>query len=139
MLRAFICVLAISLLLLAPSFAFAGDEEDYQKVIAGQLQALQADDGTTAYSFAAPSIKMLFPSPEIFMSMVKNGYPQVYRPQSYKFAEITTDPFGRPAQHVTIIDGNGKLWTAVYTMERQADGTWKIAGCSIIEAPGADA
>ena len=137
MVRALIRVLAI-LVLLAPALAAAGDEADYQKVINDQLQAFRADDGATAYSFAAPSIKMIFPTPDVFMNMVRNGYPQVYRPRSYKFAEITSDPSGRPLQHVTIVDGNGKIWTAIYTMERQADGSWKIAGCSIVEAPGAD-
>lgn len=138
MLRALFRVMVLSLLLLNPGAARADGEGEYQRIISEQLSAFLADDGTRAYSYAAPSIKAIFPSPEIFMSMVKKGYPQVYRPRSYKFAEAGTDPAGRPTQSVTIVDGNGKVWTAVYTMERQPDGTWKIAGCSIVQAPGAD-
>ena len=139
MLRALIRVVTLSVLLLVPPVARADEAADYQQIIAEQLAAFLADDGGKAYSYAAPSIKAIFPSPEIFMAMVKKGYPQVYRPRSYTFADTGTDPAGRPTQDVTIIDGNGAVWTAVYTLERQPDGSWKIAGCAIVRAPGADA
>ena len=112
---------------------------EFQRVIASQLNAFSADDGTSAYAFAAPSIQRLFPSPEIFMSMVKQGYPPVYRRQSYAFGKIGNEMAGQPTQHVTIIDANGKTWIALYAMERQPDGSWKISGCSLVEAPAADA
>ena len=36
------------------------------------------------------------------------------------------------------LDENGKAWTALYAMERQPDGSWKIVGCQLLELPGAD-
>lgn len=112
---------------------------EFQRIITSQLNAFNADDGAAAYAFAAPSIQRLFTSPEIFLSMVKKGYAPVYRRQSYAFGKIGTEMGGQPTQHVTIIDANGKAWTALYAMERQPDGSWKISGCSLVEAPGADA
>lgn len=34
---------------------------------------------------------------------------------------------------------DGKRYEALYTMERQPDGAWKIAGCVLIAIPGLDA
>lgn len=112
---------------------------EFQRIITSQLNAFNADDGAAAYAFAAPNIQHMFPSPEIFLSMVKKGYAPVYRRQSYAFGKIGSEMGGQPTQHVTIIDANGKAWTALYAMERQPDGSWKISGCSLVEAPGADA
>jgi hypothetical protein len=115
------------------------EAQEFQRVITNQLNAFNADDSDTAYGFAAPTIKRMFPSPEVFMSMVQKGYPPVYRRQSYSFGRIGNEMGGAPTQHVTIIDVNGKAWTALYAMERQPDGSWKIVGCQLVEAPGADA
>jgi hypothetical protein len=135
---------AISILaflgLARPSLAQSEAEaQEFQRIIAGQLNAFSADDGAAAYAFATPSIQRLFPNPEIFMSMVKKGYAPVYRRQSYSFGKIGNEMGGQPTQHVSIIDANGKAWTALYAMERQPDGSWKINGCMLVEAPGADA
>jgi uncharacterized protein DUF4864 len=115
------------------------EAQEFQRVITSQLNAFNADDGAAAYVFAAPTIKQMFPSPEIFMSMVKKGYPPVYRRQSYSFGRIGNEMGGAPTQHVIIVDQNGKSWIALYAMQRQPDGSWKIIGCQLVEAPGADA
>ena len=112
---------------------------EFQRTITSQLNAFTADDGAAAYGFAAPNIQRLFPTPEAFMSMVQKGYAPVYRRQSYSFGRIGNEMGGQPTQHVTIVDANGKAWTALYAMERQPDGSWKISGCSLVEAPAADA
>ena len=117
----------------------APDVAEFQRIISEQIAAFNADDGAKAYSYAAPSIQRNFPTPEIFMGMVAKGYAPVYRQRSFAFGETATDPVGRPAQHVTIIDVNGKAWTALYSMEKQPDGSWKIVGCMLVEMPGADA
>ena len=115
------------------------DKTEFQRIIAGQITAFRADDGPAAYDFAAPVIKNIFPSPETFMAMVKQGYPQVYRPNSFKFDEVSADSAGRPTQRVTIVGPDGKTYQALYTMEKQPDGTWRIAACTIIQIPGVDA
>lgn len=114
------------------------DAAEFQQIISGQIAAFNADDGPAAYAFAAPLIQQIFPTPDVFMTMVKKGYQPVYRQKSYAFSKVTTDNAGRPNQHVTIVDMNGKTWTAVYALERQPDGSWKISGCMLVEASGAD-
>jgi Domain of unknown function (DUF4864) len=115
------------------------DRPAIELTIKSQLEAFLADDGATAYGFASPTIKRIFPTVENFMAMVRRGYPQVYRPQQYKFGEIKLGPAGFPEQHVMIVGPDGKTYEAVYTMQRQPDGSWKINGCSIVELPGLEA
>ncbi|WP_232845864.1 DUF4864 domain-containing protein [Aurantimonas marina] len=57
--------------------ARADDASDVQAAISGQLEAFRSDDGAGAYSYAAPNIKAIFPSPQIFMGMVRSGYDPV--------------------------------------------------------------
>ncbi|MCA1364420.1 DUF4864 domain-containing protein [Bradyrhizobium sp. IC3069] len=113
--------------------AFAGDVAAAQSVIRAQEQAFVRDDATAAYSYAAPAIKEIFPAPDIFMSMVQNGYAPVYRHKSFEFGESKSDG-GWIAQRVHIIDANGEAWEALYTLEQQGDGSYKITGCSLLKA-----
>ena len=112
---------------------------EFQRIITAQITAFRADDGQAAYDFAAPAVKNIFPTPEIFMAMVKQGYPQVYRPQSFNFTEALIDPMGRPAQKMTVVGPDGKSYIALYSMEKQPDGAWLISGCTLLEIPGVDA
>jgi hypothetical protein len=114
------------------------DAASFRQIISEQIAAFNADDGAKAWSYAAPSIQQIFPTPDIFMSMVKNGYQPVYRQKSLSFGEITGNA-DRPVQHVTIVDTNGRVWEALYTMQKQPDGTWKISGCVLAQVPGVGA
>ena len=134
--------LLMLLLAFAPARAespTAAETAEFQRNIAGQIAAFNADDGATAYGFAAPVIQQSFPAPEAFMEMVKKGYPQVYRQKTYRFEDALADTAGRPGQKVRIVDLDGKNWIALYSMEKQADGSWKISGCYILPALGVDA
>ena len=111
------------------------DRAAVQSVIEQQLQAFLRDDGAAAYSFAAPSIKEMYPSVDAFMAMVRQGYPPVYRPRSYSFGELTEEP-GYLEQAVEIVDGEGSFWMAVYTLRQEPDGSWKITGCYLLKKPG---
>jgi hypothetical protein len=133
--RAFIMLVAFLSGLGSPAFpAFAGDDvAAAQSVIRAQEEALARDDAAAAYSYAAPAIHQIFPKPDIFMSMVQNGYAPVYRHKSFEFGEAKAEG-GSIAQSVHIIDANGEAWEALYTLEAQADGSLKITGCSLLKA-----
>lgn len=108
------------------------DRTAIQGLITGQINAFQKDDGATAYGLAAPSIHSIFPTVEMFMEMVKTGYLPVYRPQSVTFGELVDTAFG-PVQKVYLTGPDGLGYVAIYSMEREADGTWKISGCTILK------
>lgn len=116
----------------------ASDKSAFVTVITKQLQAFAADKDEEAYGYAAPVVKGVFPTVENFMAMVKKGYQPVYRNKGYDFGEAFIDGLGRPAQRVVIHGLDGKNYEAVYSLERQPDGTWKISGCVLLNIPGLD-
>ncbi|WGD50801.1 DUF4864 domain-containing protein [Bradyrhizobium sp. CB1650] len=118
---------------LGPVSARAGDVTAAQDVIRAQEQAFGRDDAAAAYSYAAPAIKEIFPAPDIFMSMVKNGYAPVYRHKGFEFGDSKSEG-NWIAQRVHIIDADGEAWEALYTLEQQSDGSYKITGCSLLKA-----
>ena len=112
--------------------ARADDVATAQSVIRAQEQAFGHDDAAAAYSYAAPAIREIFPAPDIFMSMVQNGYAPVYRHKSFEFGDSKSEG-NSIAQRVHIIDANGEAWEALYTLEQQSDGSYKITGCSLLK------
>lgn len=109
------------------------DRQAIRDIIQAQLDAFQADDAVTAFSFASPSIQARFNDPDTFMGMVKTGYQPVYRPKAVFFQKALTLE-GRVLQQVLIVDMDEQSVMANYPMERQADGTWLIDGCFLTPA-----
>lgn len=108
----------------------AADVRSIRVVVEAQLAAFAADDATAAFSHAAPTIRSMFGTPERFMAMVRAGYPVVYRPSGVLFlAPVQVQ--GQIVQGVQMTDSGGALWLAVYSLERQGDGSWKISGCNV--------
>ncbi len=104
-------------------------------VIVQQIEAFKRDDAEAAYALAAPSIQGMFPSRELFLDMVRQGYRAVYRPRTFDFGmhREAGDGF---EQALRIQDGEGVDWDAIYSLERQGDGSWRISGCRIVKRPG---
>ena len=135
--RFMIALLAL-VMLAAPARAESLNDQDkaaFQGIITSQIEAFRADDGPAAYAFAAPVIRQIFPNPDVFMNMVRQGYQPVYRPQSFSFGEAGFSASGRPIQRVTVVGPDGMTYEAIYTMERQPDGSWQISGCALVRAP----
>lgn len=103
-----------------------------QKVISGQIAAFRRDDADAAFAFAAPGIQRMFGNAETFMSMVRGGYRPVYRPREFTFRELVVID-GHLVQPVAVVGPDGGRVTALYHMERQPDGSWRIAGCHLVE------
>ena len=113
----------------------AADARAVQLVVRAQLEAFADDNAALAFSFAAPSIKDMFGTPENFLEMVRTGYPVVYRPASVTF--LKAKPEAREVvQPVQMTDGQGGSWLAVYRVQRQKDKSWRIAGCVLVAEPG---
>jgi Domain of unknown function (DUF4864) len=130
--RAFILLVALLIGLAAP--ARAGDDvAAAQGIIRAQVDAFGRDDAAAAYSFAAPAIRSMFPQADIFLGMVKQRYAPVYRHKSFEFGEAKVSD-GKIAQRVHIVDADGEVWEALYTLEQQPDGSVKITGCVLLKA-----
>ena len=124
-LTSFICALFF---LAAP--IFAGDKEDIQATISRQLEAFQLDDFAKAFSYASPSIQSIFGGPANFESMVKRGYPMVWKPGKVTF--LSVDPYHHGmAQNIQIFDRNKKAHYLRYYMVKLGE-SWKISGVEIL-------
>ena len=71
--------------------------------------------------------------------MVARGYAAVIRPRSYSFHTSEDSGDDEIAQGVKLQDENGVDWVALYTLQKQADGAWRITGCQLKRAPGSNA
>ena len=102
-------------------------------VIEGQLEAFAHNDADAAYSYAAPEIQAMFPDSLEFLAMVAHHYPAVYHHKRVEFGDAAeTD--GHIAESVMFTDGDGKLWQAIYKLEKGPDGQWLISGCVVSES-----
>ncbi len=129
--RALVSLLVLLIGLAGP--AAADDLATAQGVIRAQEQAFARDDFAAAYSHAAPAIRQIFPDPETFMTMVRKSYAPVWRHKSFEFGEARSAD-GKIAQRVHILDADGVPWEALYTLEQQGDGSFKITGCVLLKA-----
>ena len=135
----------ICTMLIAGSFALADaraqqsetrSSDPIELTIAKQIAAFIKDDAATAFSFASPMIQKRFRNPEFFLEMVARGYPQVYRPKSFRFAE-RSDTGNSILQKVIVVGPKGAEVTAIYEM-MQINGKWRINGCQILKPKGQD-
>lgn len=109
------------------------DEAALRAVISSQIEAFLAGDVDRAYSFASPFIQRKFGTPETFGTMVREGYPMVWRPSDVTFldAEVIA---GKLWQSVLVRGPAGKAWIVDYEMVELEDG-WKINGVQVRAAP----
>lgn len=114
------------------------DAQAIHAVITEQLDAFTRDDASHAYSLASPQIRAQFTTPAAFVAMVRASYPVVYRHKTVQFENpvIIEDEIIQP---VRMTDTEGRIWLALYPMQREAGGGWRINGCQLARAPGVEA
>jgi hypothetical protein len=135
-------ILSVALLVLAlPRLATGGEAvaldapqaAAIQSVIGAQLEAFQRDDGPEAFAYASPGIHEKFGSVANFMAMVRGGYPAVYRPREVAYLEARVKD-GVTVQAVRLLGPDGAGMIALYFMEQQSDGSWRIDGVTLVES-----
>ena len=129
--KLWIIALFISLL---STLVFADESKMVRYTISSQIEAFKENNIEKAYTFAAPNIQAQFSTPEVFGSMVKNGYPIIWRPKSFKFTKFQ-DHGNRSIQRVLFQSYDGRLETYDYILEKY-DNLWKIAGVLTINLAG---
>ena len=110
----------------------APDGKMLQGIVKSQIEAFRHDDAAGAYGFASPGIQAMFPTPDIFLGMVRQAYPPVYKPSSIAFGDVAQTPAG-PVARVFLTAADGSNWIALYTFQQQPDGSWKISGCQLLK------
>ena len=106
--------LLFSLILILNGVSARADETAIQSVIQSQITAFKQDDFVTAFTYASPTIRQLFGTPEQFGMMVRQGYPMVWRPGQVDFLPFKSEP-SRTFQDVMITDQAGVVHAVSYT------------------------
>ena len=101
-----------------------------QEVIAAQRAAIIAGDADQAFGYASPGIQQQFGDAASFLAMVDAAYAPLESARYVEFLEgaVIDDIVVQPLR---LIDADNTVRVALYTMERQADGKWRISGCRI--------
>jgi hypothetical protein len=114
-----------------PAGAITLPDDDWKAIkalIAEQLAALKAGDGSKAFTYASPGIRQQFGNAGTFLEMVRGSYGALIAARYTEFLEGAVID-GRVMQPLRLIGPDNTVLVALYTMERQAGGGWKIAGC----------
>jgi len=124
--------------LLAPLGAFAPpaqaqDAGAIESVITSQLDAFNARDVDTAWTYASPMIQGMFGNAANFGTMVQQGYPMVWTNDGVEFLELRQQG-DQPRQTVLLRDSGGGRWVLDYTMIQTENG-WKINGVTVVPQP----
>ena len=109
----------------------AADRLAIQGVITRQIDAFRHDDAGAAFAFASPGIQAQFGTPDRFLDMVRRAYPAVHRPRAMEFTGLRLSE-GGVVQEGELVGPDGALQLALYSMERDAAGAWRIAGCTLV-------
>ena len=140
MIRAFL----LALLLFGTSTALPAAEVSPQDAIAiravitDKLDAFTHDDAPRAFALATTGIRKQFSTPDAFINMVRSAYPVVYRRKTVQFEKPVVVE-GEVIQPVRMTDAEGHAWIALYPMQREADGGWRINGCQLARPQGLEA
>lgn len=131
-----LAVLALVAVLALPAPGRA-QSDGIEATIRSQIAAFLADDFAQAFTFASPSIKALFGTPENFGMMVRNGYPMVHRPADVRMLD-RREVAGQTWQRVMITDSAGRLHVLEYQMLATPDG-WQINAVRLLPQDGVGA
>ena len=134
--RAFVAALALLALALpvvvrsqetAPGEA---DWRDIRRVVADQRAALVAGEAERAFAHASPGIRRQFGDPVRFLAMVRSSYADLIDATDTAFVDGAVID-GHVIQPLRLTLPGGTVRVALYTMEKQPDGRWRISGCAI--------
>ena len=87
------------------------------------------------FAFASAANRAQVGDSAKLMSVVLAGYPMLAQPAATSFF-VPEWADGAVLQRVQLKDRAGRLWTAAYQLQRQADATWRINGCAVAPDSG---
>ena len=108
----------------------AAEWQAIQKVISAQRAAIVAGDAARAFAFASPGIQQQFGDAATFLAMVDAAYAELASARYVEFLEGAVIE-GIVVQPLRLIGADNTVRVALYTMEKQSNGDWRISSCRI--------
>ncbi|MBI1891492.1 MAG: DUF4864 domain-containing protein [Burkholderiales bacterium] len=103
-----------------------------QKTVRQQIDALANDDALGAFALTSTDTRTRIGTPDDFLRLIKEEYDPVYRHRLalYSPPQIVN---GKTYQLVRLTDLDSRVWIAIYLLDRDEVGDWKIEGCQLVE------
>ncbi len=105
------------------------------RVISEQIADLRRGDGAAAFRLASPHIQAQFVRPDEFMQMVSTGYAPLLQAREQHFGMFQFQGT-KAAQELDLVAADGSTSRALYLMEREPGGQWRVDGCVLSGATG---
>ena len=106
------------------------DWPSIQQIIGDQLAALRRGDATRAFAYASTGIRDQFDDATTFLSMVRQRYGVLLTARYTEFLEGAVID-GHTLQPLRLVMNDDTVLVAIYEMQRDERGGWRIAGCFI--------
>jgi hypothetical protein len=103
-------------------------------VISAHLEALGQDDAITAYEHLAPNVREVFPTAAVFLKVVQHHYTPLYHVRYVEFRD-GFETGNNIVVPVYVINEDDLTAIAIYGLQQQADGAWRITTCNLAGAP----
>ena len=101
-----------------------------QRMIGDQLAALRSGDAVRAFSFASMGIRDQFDDAPTFLLMVRQRYAALLTARYTEFLEGAVID-GHTIHPLRLVMSDDTVLVALYEMQRDGRGGWRIAGCVI--------
>ena len=115
-------------LLLLPFSAFSQSQQPGPlEVVQNQLEALASENWELAYGYAAPEVRLMFRSPEVFKRMVNQGYAYMLEPQDAQLTLVERSEEAALIEAIFVSQKN-QVNRVAYSLRLLPNGQWLIAG-----------
>ena len=101
-------------------------------VIRQQIEAFKRNEISAAFDLATPEIQDQFRTSDIFFQMVIKNYAVILTHKTWNFGNLTKIRNEEYIQTVNFYEKDGRVIKALYVMEQQPEGNWRIGGCKLI-------
>ena len=122
----------------APAFAHEAGGMEARAVIQRQLDAFQRNDAAAAFALASPGLKETYTDPRRFMESVRSGNTPFFKRRMIEYHDFVAAG-DDAAQSVVVVDDDSSVWTVVYKLARQPNGSWLIDGVILVKSDALDA
>ena len=122
----------------ASSFAHEAGSMEARTVIQRQLDAFKQNDASGAFALASPGLKETYNNPANFMDSVRSGDTPFFKRRMTEYHDFVSAG-DDAAQSLVLVDEDNYVWTVVYKLARQPDGSWLIDGVVLVKSDATDA
>jgi hypothetical protein len=132
-----VLALAFMVLVLVLPAQAQTEEQAWQAVVSGQIEAFRTGDGEAALGFAGAGFRQRFSDPDEFLAaIVATGYGPIVESRSHSFGEFTQVSETLVMQVVHLVGKDRSLYEALYQMGNEPDVGWRVVGVMLRKEPG---